>query len=200
MAPIKTPTYDPKYNEPGPFTKFPGEGLPEIKRYITTHDANGEGVFLPSDSGDHHALMGNGRGVYSIIYTTKEAQIDLNDDADLKFAKEPPGLHVPNGTLVRMIDFAPGIESPIHRAMSLDYGTVIEGELEVELDSGEKRIMRRGDVLVNRNALHTWRNTSPDKCARALFILLDIAPMKPIGGKEIKLELGELSHDYAEDH
>lgn len=98
-----------------------------------------------------------------------------------------------------MIDFAPGIESPIHRAMSLDYGTVIEGELEVELDSGEKRIMRRGDILVNRNALHKWRNISPDKCARALFILLDIKPMKAIAGKEIKLELGELSHDYGDE-
>lgn len=89
MASIKTPTYDEKYNEAGPFTKFPGEGLPDIKRYITTHDENGEGVFLPSDNGDHHAMMGNGRGVQSVIYTTKEAQIELNDEADIKFAKEP---------------------------------------------------------------------------------------------------------------
>lgn len=53
-----------------------------------------------------------------------------------------------------MIDFAPGVESPMHRAMSLDYGTVIQGEFEVELDSGEKRTMRPGDVLVQRATAH----------------------------------------------
>jgi hypothetical protein len=79
-----------------------------------------------------------------------------------------PGLYVPGGTLVRMMDFAPGAESPMHRAMSLDYGTVIEGEFEVELDSGEKRTMRRGDVQVQRATAHRWRNLSPDKPGRFL--------------------------------
>lgn len=95
-----------------------------------------------------------------------------------------------------MIDFAPGVESPLHRAMSLDYGTVIEGEMEVELDSGEKRTLQRGDVLVQRGTVHRWRNLSQDRPGRMLFILLDIAPVKSIGGKEIKLELGELEHDF----
>lgn len=37
------------YATPGPFTQLPGEGLPDIKRFITTHDSQGEGVFLPAD-------------------------------------------------------------------------------------------------------------------------------------------------------
>lgn len=99
-----------------------------------------------------------------------------------------------------MIDFAPGVESPLHRAMSLDYGTVIEGEFEVELDSGEKRIMRRGDVLVQRATVHRWRNLSPDQPGRMLFVLLDCKPLDPINGREIKLELNELQADFPSGH
>lgn len=52
---------------------------------------------------------------------------------------------MPNGSVARLIDFAPGMESPIHRAMSIDYGVVIEGKFELSLDSGEKKIMLPGD-------------------------------------------------------
>ncbi|CRL21970.1 Cupin, RmlC-type [Penicillium camemberti] len=189
------------YATEGPFTQFPGAGLPDIKRFITTHNAQGEGVFLPVDNGDHQALMANGRGCQNILYTTQGEAVDLNGEVDIALAKNnAPGLHVPGGTLVRMIDFAPGVESPMHRAMSLDYGTVIEGEFEVELDSGEKRIMRRGDVLVQRATAHRWRNLSPDKPGRMLFVLLDCQPMDPINGKEFAVELNELSPDFEDNH
>ncbi|KAI2602119.1 hypothetical protein GGR54DRAFT_625633 [Hypoxylon sp. NC1633] len=198
MSAIRPPTYHELYAEPGPFTKFPGEGLPDIKRYITTHNSLGEGVFLPSDNGDHHALMANGRGVQNIIYTTNGTAVELNDEVDIAQARDNrPGLHIPGGTLVRMIDFAPGVVSPMHRAMSLDYGFLIEGEMELELDSGEKRTMRQGDVIVQRATAHRWRNLSPDKPGRLLFILLDCKPMRPINGREIKMEMNELSHDFA---
>jgi uncharacterized cupin superfamily protein len=38
------------------------------------------------------------------------------------------------------------MESPIHRAMSIDYGVVIEGKFQLTLDSGEKKIMLPGDM------------------------------------------------------
>lgn len=63
-----------------------------------------------------------------------------------KFSAMQPGIHVPNGSVARLIDFAPGVESPFHRAMSIDYGVVIEGTFELSLDSGEKKIMHPGDI------------------------------------------------------
>lgn len=57
-----------------------------------------------------------------------------------------PSIHVPNGIVARLIDFAPGVESSIHRALSIDYGVVIEGKFELSLDSGEKRVMLPGDT------------------------------------------------------
>lgn len=38
------------------------------------------------------------------------------------------------------------MESPMHRAMSIDYGVVIEGKFQITLDSGEKKIMLPGDM------------------------------------------------------
>lgn len=71
----------------------------------------------------------------------------MNDDADVVYARDnEPGIHVPNGSVARLIDFAPGVESPFHRAMSIDYGVVIEGTFEITLDSGEKKIMLPGDM------------------------------------------------------
>ena len=111
----------------------------------------------------------------------------------------------PNGSLVRIIDFAPNIASPPHRALTLGYGCVLEGVLSFELDSGEKRIMRRGDVSVNRATIHTWRNITPmdeqGGLARMLYVLLPIEPLK-VGpeGKEVEQELGYLARSYPVDY
>lgn len=106
-----------------------------------------------------------------------------------------PGLHVHNGSVVRLIDFAPGVESPMHRAMSIDYGVVIEGEFEITLDSGESRIMRPGDVSVQRATMHKWRNCSQTQCGRMVFILLDCKPLQ-IGQTNIQEDLGDLAGEY----
>jgi quercetin dioxygenase-like cupin family protein len=65
-----------------------------------------------------------------------------------------------------MIDFAPNEISPMHRALSIDYGVVLEGEFELILDSGERRIMRQGDVSIQHATGHQWRNltgTAPSR-------------------------------------
>ncbi|XXG99717.1 hypothetical protein Hte_006058 [Hypoxylon texense] len=184
--------------EGGPITRFPADDLRSIRRYITTHDSNGKAVFLDSgDDGDHHKVMVGGKGVANIIYSTAETPVNLADEADLKYAKaKEPGIHVPNGTVARMIDFAPGVESPLHRALSLDYGIVIEGEFELTLDSGESRIMHPGDMSVNRAGNHKWRNCSQYKSGRMLFVLLDCKPFS-VNGHSIEEDLGQLAGEYA---
>lgn len=72
----------------GPITRFPADDLRHPKRLITTHNANGQGVFLPDDNGDHHKIMLNGQAAANIIYSTQGAQVDLNEERDIKFSKE----------------------------------------------------------------------------------------------------------------
>ena len=94
-----------------------------------------------------------------------------------------------------MIDFAPGAESNLHRSIALVLGTVCEGEMEVSLDSGEKRVMRPGDVSINRAGMHRWRNCSQTMAARMLFVLLDVEPVI-VNGQEVKEDLGYLAKEY----
>ncbi|KAI5918780.1 hypothetical protein F4810DRAFT_715142 [Camillea tinctor] len=186
-------------SDTGPITRFPADDLRPIKRYLTTHNSDGKAVFVSSqgDDGDHHRVMVRGKGAANIVYSTKENPVDLTDEKDLEYARSvEPGIHVPNGTVARMIDFAPGAESPMHRALSLDYGVVIEGEFELTLDSGESRIMYPGDVSVNRAGNHKWRNRSTTKSGRMLFILLDCKPFE-VNRKLIVEDLGELASEYA---
>ncbi|VUC37206.1 unnamed protein product [Clonostachys rosea] len=183
--------------EQGPITQFPAADLRPTKRFITTHNAERKGVFLSEDAGDHHKVLVNGNAAANIIYSTQGAQVDLNDEKDVAFAaaNEPP-IHVRSGSVARLIDFAPGMESPIHRAMSIDYGVVIEGEFLLTLDSGESRRMLPGDCSVNRGANHKWKNLDEKKSGRMLFILLDVAPLY-VGGRLMEEDLGEMAGDYA---
>ncbi|KAL2862207.1 cupin domain-containing protein [Aspergillus lucknowensis] len=181
----------------GPITKFPAEGLRHARRFITSHNKDGEGVFVVDDDGDHHRIMVEGLAVANIIYSTAGNPVDMNDDKDLAYAREhEPSIHVPHGSVARLIDFAPGVESPIHRALSIDYGVVIEGKFELSLDSGEKRVMLPGDTSVNRGCMHKWKNLDEEKPGRMLFVLLDVEPVK-VNGENITEYLGILEKDYA---
>lgn len=100
-----------------------------------------------------------------------------------------------------MVDFAPGLLSPMHRSISLDYGVVLEGEFELILDSGETRVMRQGDVSINRGGAHTWRNTTGNGTlpGRMLYVLVDSKPIVTDKGEELGEYLGELAPYYARE-
>ncbi|KAI1078224.1 hypothetical protein F5B20DRAFT_548492 [Whalleya microplaca] len=182
----------------GNITEFPAPGLRNPFRYITGHDSEGKAIFLQTDHGDHQAVMVEGAAAQNIFYSSNSNPINLNENVDLEFAKKhKPSLHMPNGCVVRMIDFGPGVESNLHRAICVGIGTVCEGEMELSVDSGERRILRPGDVSINRGAFHCWKNLSKDKPARMLYVLLDCDPLV-VNGKTLDFDMGYLMKEYAE--
>jgi hypothetical protein len=96
-----------------------------------------------------------------------------------------------------MIDFGPNVKSPMHRAISIDYGIVVEGEFRITLDSGESRIMRQGDVSVQRATAHMWQNITGNGTlpGRMMWILLDCNHVV-INGEKLEEELNELGPYY----
>ncbi|RKL38462.1 hypothetical protein BFJ72_g7273 [Fusarium proliferatum] len=184
----------------GRCTEFPAPGLRSPFRYVTGHDSNGEPTFLLTDHGDHRAVMLDGEGAQSIMYSSNSNPVELTNDVDLEYARiNRPSLHIPKGCVVRMVDFAPGGESNMHRALSLGIGTVCEGEVELSLSTDGKvnRILRPGDVIINRCAMHRWRNTSKEKPARVLFVMLDVEPVF-VNGKPLEFDMGELMKEYGD--
>jgi hypothetical protein len=67
---------------------FPAPGLRRTVRHITGHDAEGRAVFLSTDCGDHHTIIGEQQALGNILYSTNETPVDMNNDKDLLHAKE----------------------------------------------------------------------------------------------------------------
>ena len=72
----------------GYVSTFPAPGLRRTVRHITGHNAEGKGVFIQTDCGDHHRIIGNEQALANIIYSTKETPVEMNGDVDLKYARE----------------------------------------------------------------------------------------------------------------
>lgn len=59
----------------------------------------------------------------------------------------------------------------MHRTESIDFGIMIEGELTLIMEEGE-RVLRPGDVVVQVGTNHGWENRGTSM-ARICFVLLD---------------------------
>ncbi|KAB8067159.1 hypothetical protein BDV29DRAFT_196651 [Aspergillus leporis] len=167
--------------------------LPGVTINVTDHDNNGEETFFPARPGDWQAYDNNGMA-FSVLYTTSEFPVSMNNGQDVTrhdtlAASQRLGLMNPGGTVWRMVDFAPGFESTMHRTRSLDFGIVIEGTIELLLASGQKRVMHRGDVAVQRGTNHAWRNPDPVNWCRMAFVLQDARPVV-VNGEPLSEDLG----------
>ena len=50
--------------------------------------------------------------------------------------------------------------SGMHRTDSVDYDVITSGELWLELDDGEVRHLKAGDIVIQNGTRHAWRNRS----------------------------------------
>ena len=96
-----------------------------------------------------------------------------DEPTERTLAVPPP----PRGTKIRINEFAPGhldergLQSPVHRTASVDYGIVLEGEITLVLDDSEVTLARRRH---RRAARHRPRLGQPRRDrARVVFVLVD---------------------------
>ena len=157
------------------------------KRYITGHDETGKAIFQQIDEGRWDKID-NDACRYNVLWSTSTFPHDIANDDPREREKEVLSLSLPNGTVLRMVDRAPGTYSAMHRTQSLDYGIMIEGEMEAIMVSGEKVVLKPGDVVVQRQTLHQWHNAT-DKWNRMVFVLMDALPLE-VAGKVFKGETG----------
>ena len=172
-----------------------------VRRIVTGHDAGGRAIFTEDGAAPSVHTNPKRVGYHlTNLWMTDQTPCFAGNDADptsrpLKL--EPPK----NGTVVRIIEFGPegewtknldgagakeafgalgtntastykqGGHPLMHRTESVDYALVLEGEIYIVLDVGE-RLMKQGDFLVERGTNHAWANRS-DKPCKMLFVLID---------------------------
>jgi quercetin dioxygenase-like cupin family protein len=76
------------------------------------------------------------------------------------------------GFAAAMFRWAPGGPSfPMHDSPTLDFGVIVSGAVELQLEAGST-ILRAGDVVVQRGTRHTWKVVGDEPCVM-FGILLD---------------------------
>lgn len=144
-----------------------------VRRVVTGHDAEGNAIITADEVLDTKVLGAEAEVV--VPWTTAVFPSDNNDDFD--GAQREVRRVSPGGSVLQFVSMFPHTASKHHRTLSLDYAIILEGELELELDNGEKTVVKAGDVVVQRGTIHTWRNAS-DQMSKVAFILLDANPVK----------------------
>lgn len=148
-----------------------------VRRVVTGHDGNGHAIVkLDEVSTD----IRSGRPGHSacVIWTTDSSPADNSNDFD--GSQRKVGTTLADGTVFRIVEFAPGVAPRRHRTNSIDYAMVISGEIDMRLDDSEVHL-KAGDVLVQRGTIHDWVNRGTESCVIA-FVLVDAKPVA-VGGK-----------------
>lgn len=155
----------------------------KIRRIVTGHNDQAEAVVKIDEVMEPETIR-DGAALFTKVWTTNTSPADNNDDFD--GAVRETGLVCEGGTVVRFVDMPPGARSPLHRTESIDYGIVLSGQVEMELDGGERVRLEPGNVVVQRGTMHAWINVGED-WARMVFSMIDAMPAT-VDGKTLGLE------------
>ncbi len=158
---------------------------PTFRRVVTGHDPDGAAVFLSDGTPPHTVSMPDGMGVSDFLWLNGPPRTaDDGEDRDGAFDLEPP----PGGLSVRIISIPPppadapeaerwirlAGEDPerpgMHATDTLDFMTVLDGEIVLGLDEGEHHLTQ-GDSVIQRGNAHRWRVVGDKPCVYAVVMV-----------------------------
>ena len=146
----------------------------QVRRIITGHDAKGQAIVMIDEIAKN--VFSSRPGANAInVWTTQG--FPVNNDGTSDEGQRKAGTTLENGTIFRIIEFAPGLAARNHRTDSI---VVIKGEIDMELDDSVVHL-KAGDVMVQRGTIHNWVNRGTESCF--LAVILIAAKSVEAGGK-----------------
>jgi quercetin dioxygenase-like cupin family protein len=151
-----------------------------LTRHITLNSATDSKAssFLQNDTIPPMQPTGP-KSQVSYIYSSPPS-FSITKNTDLEHHNKTTSVSFPaaGGSACVAVDFAPdpeGKEGNMHKTDTLDYIVVVEGELELSLYGGkgeevERRVVKKGEVVVQRACMHAWRNLSKTERARIIAV------------------------------
>ena len=152
----------------------------QIRRVVTGHDQQGRAI-VSIDETCKNVISRRPNHASCVVWSTGEFPADNARNID-GGAREVATTD-PNGTVFRLVQYAPGVAPRLHRTESVDYAVVISGEIDMGLEDGREVHLKAGDVLVQRGTIHNWVNRGTAPCVIA-FTLVDAKPVSA-GGKTL---------------
>jgi quercetin dioxygenase-like cupin family protein len=146
------------------------------RRVVTGHDADLRAIVLSDGPIPVSRTIAESGVTFHEVWNTPRSPAPIARAEPDPTARDVRVAPDSGGTVIRVIDFEPGhlrkgLQSPMHRTESVDYGIVLEGEMVLVLTDSEVAL-RAGDIVVQRGADHAWANRS-DRPARMAFVLVD---------------------------
>ncbi len=165
----------------------------EFQRIVTGHRADGSSCFLYEGEAESTVeQIGRGLKFFELWETDGPlASNEGNEDAGKRaFSHHPPT----GGTRFRIVEFLPDSEHreasvvaefasmdvvqqveasddpTMHRNETVDYNIILSGEIYAVTGEGE-RLLKAGDVIVQRGTAHTWHNRSDRPCVFASIMV-----------------------------
>jgi mannose-6-phosphate isomerase-like protein (cupin superfamily) len=151
----------------------------KVRRVITGHDATGRAI-IAIDEVATHMMAGRPGATACNVWTTEGFPVDNSGREDAGLRKV--GTTLPGGTIFRIIEFAPGLAPRNHRTDSIDYGVILSGEIDMEVDDSTVHL-RAGDTFVQRGTMHNWVNRGTAPCV--LAVVLIEARSVEVGGRSL---------------
>ncbi len=160
----------------------------EVRRIVTGHDTSGRAIVASDERLPASTRPGRAGIARCEVWSSDGMPVDLSDAAAEKqrqgFVVRHNYVGSGQGTVIRVVEFSPGGPKFMHRTETLDYGIVLSGEGDLELDDGKTVRVRQGDIVVQRGTMHAWVATGTQPCAIA-FVLIDASPAQA-GGQVLR--------------
>jgi quercetin dioxygenase-like cupin family protein len=148
----------------------------QVRRVITGHDSNGKAI-VKIDEIVSNVREGRPGAMAHAIWTTEG--FPVNNDGQDDAAARPVQTTLAGGTILRVIEFKPGVQARNHRTDTVDYIIVRAGEIDMEMDGTVVHI-KAGVVMVQRGSIHKWINNGTESCILAVA-LIDAKPVSAGG-------------------
>jgi mannose-6-phosphate isomerase-like protein (cupin superfamily) len=168
-----------------------------VRRVVTGHDPGGRSVFASDElvsplelelfpGWAFHSLWGGDEvpefpddglrpptrlyfpapnGFRFSFSTVPPESVPRPQDVDIRSASAAVEEALP-GLLGHMEPDDPGM----HTTETIDMEVILSGEVILELDDGEQRLLRPGDTVVQNGTRHRWRNPGSEPCVMAIFM------------------------------
>jgi mannose-6-phosphate isomerase-like protein (cupin superfamily) len=136
---------------------YPGIAVTKgVRRIVTGHNAQGRSYIIRDD----RVTAGAFPNLYKTIGDMPLGPGSAGEPQKVLPTDSPQLEPAPGGSSFHFVTLPPtpkGAKPGWHRTMTLDYNILLGGELVLMVDE-EETTLQPGDVVIQRNTLHAWRN------------------------------------------
>jgi quercetin dioxygenase-like cupin family protein len=137
---------------------------------VTGHDENGAAELVSVGDVPRKEFLPNSKNEINFCWGTAQTPLLPHGGAD-PTSSMASFLPPPGGTTFLLLRFAPDFESAVHATDTIDYCTVISGEIWLVLEDGTEERMRPGDCVVQNGTHHAWHNRGAETCVMSTVMV-----------------------------